>query len=173
MEDVESVCDVYINLCRLYGGVIKFESFSELTGIHRYTLDLWNKANHTNGYIFYLSSGDMGNEFSNIYILHDNADIEYKGNMYYGNDKLSTIRFDVKKKLQQAVKSSNTNGLSNSEYGHTVRANNDPDVGKMYGKQIQQQNIAQAALTYEAIKIQLEQTRKPPEVKAIEDAESG
>lgn len=142
VEDVEAVCDAYINLCRLYGGVIKFESFSEMTGIHRYTLDLWNKANKTNGYIFYLSGADVNNEFSNTYIINYTGDnIEYKGNMYEGNDKLSSIRFDVKKKLQMAAKGSNTNGLSLDTMGQTVRANNDPDIDKMYSQQVQKEVI--------------------------------
>lgn len=148
VEDVEAVCDAYINLCRLYGGVIKFDSFSELTGIHRYTLDLWNKANNTNGYIFSLSGADVNNEFSNIYIINYNGkDIEYKGNMYVGNDKLSSIRFDVKKKLQLAIKNRNTNGLSVDTMGETVQANNDADVNKLYAQKMQQQRITQVAMT--------------------------
>lgn len=153
VEEVEAVCKKFINLNRLYGGVIKLCSFSDLTGIHTYTMSLWSDANKTNGYIFSLSDSDMNSEFSNIYIINNgNGDIEYKGNNRYTlktNSKLSSLRFDAKKKIFDAVKGSNTNGLSMDTMGHTIRANQDEEVGKMYEprRMVQQEQIRQKVLT--------------------------
>lgn len=150
VEDVEAVCRMFIKLNKRYGGVIKFNQFANLTGISRYTLDLWHKANKTNGYIFNLSDSDAQSECNNIYIIHDgDVSVEYKGNNRYTlqtNDKLSTIRFDVKKKLQEEMQDSNTNGLSNDTMGHAMRANNEDELGKMYEpRRIQQQEQARIA----------------------------
>lgn len=137
VDDVESVVKMFIKLNRRYGGVIKYNTFSELTGISRYTIDLWNKANNTNGYIFSLSDKDIKDECNNIYIINRGNDdveyIKYNGNLpNAGSDRLSSIRFDVKKKLQEAMQDSNTNGLSLDSMGHMARANNDEDLGKLY-----------------------------------------
>lgn len=150
--DVEAVCNMFIKLNKRYGGVIKFNQFANLTGINRYTLYLWHKANNTNGYIFNLSSKDVNEECNNIYIINNgNGDIvEYRGNMYVDtNDKLSCRRFDVIKKLQEEMQDSNTNGLSNDTMGHAMRANNEDELGKMYEprRMVQQEQIRQKVLT--------------------------
>lgn len=137
VDDVEAVVKMFIKLNRRYGGVIKYNTFSELTGISRYTIDLWHKANNTNGYIFSLSDKDIREECNNIYIINKGGNdvdyIKYNGNLpNQYKDKLSCIRFDVKKKLQEAMQDSNTNGLSLDSMGHMARANNDEDLGKLY-----------------------------------------
>jgi len=137
IDEVESVTKMLIKLNRLYGGVIKFNQFSDLTGINRYTIDLWSKANHISEYIVNLSDGGISDEYNNLYIINKgNGDIEYRGNNIHNigkvNNKLSTLRFDVKKKMQQAMQDSNTNALSNDTMGQITRANNERELGKVY-----------------------------------------
>lgn len=136
VDDVEEVVNMFIKLNQRYGGVIKYNTFCEMVGYHTYTLNIWNKANNTNGYVFSLSDIDMQTEFSNIYIIrYTDNDIKYNGNNRYNtdnNDKLSRLRFDIKKKLHEIIYNSNTNGLSLDTTGHIVRANQDEEVGKMY-----------------------------------------
>lgn len=149
--DVESVCNMFIKLNKRYGGVIKFNQFANLTGINRYTLYLWHKANNTNGYIFDLGNKEIQEECNNIYIINNgNGDVvEYRGNACKGNDMLSTKRFDVIKKLQEEMQDSNTNGLSNDTMGHAMRANNEDELGKLYEprRMVQQEQIRQKVLT--------------------------
>ena len=150
VDEVEAVVKSFVKLNKRYGGVIKFNQFANLTGINRYTLYLWHKANHTNGYIFSLSKSDMEAEYNNIYIINNgNGDIEYRGNSkYIVNDKLSSMRFDVIKKLQEEMQDSNTNGLSNDTMGHALRANNEDELGKLYEpRRIVQQEAAKRVLT--------------------------
>lgn len=145
VESVESVVDVFIKLNKRYGGVIKYNQFSNLTGINRFTIDLWHKANSTNGYIFMLPQNDIDMECNNIYIINNNGlCTKYYGNGYVNrNDESSRLRFDVKKKLQEEMQDSNTNGLSNDTMGHALRANNEDELGKLYEprRMIQQETI--------------------------------
>lgn len=147
VDDMEDVVNIYINLCRRYGGVIKFNSFCELTGYHRYTLDLWSKCNHGNGYIFTMSDNDLKSELNNIYIIYNNGVVEYHGNSDKDSEGmrtgLSSTRFDVKKKLREAMQDGNTNGLSNDTMGHAMRANNEDELGKLYEprRMVQQEQI--------------------------------
>lgn len=149
--DVEAVCNMFIKLNKRYGGVIKYNQFSNLTGINRYTLYLWHKANNTNGYIFNISKTDMDEEYNNLYVInYGNGDtVEYKGNACKSNDILSSKRFDVIKKLQEEMQDSNTNGLSNDTMGHALRANNEDELGKLYEprRMVQQEQIKQRVLT--------------------------
>lgn len=149
--DVEAVCNMFIKLNKRYGGVIKYNQFSNLTGINRYTLYLWHKANKTNGYIFNISDKEMKEECNNIYIINNgNGDVvEYRGNAYKDNDSLSTKRFDVIKKLQEEMQDSNTNGLSNDTMGHALRANNEDELGKLYEprRMVQQEQIKKAYIS--------------------------
>lgn len=152
VEDVEAVCKTFIKLSRRYGGVVKFISFCDLTGYSRYTIKLWHDANKTGGDIVSLSDADIDSEYNNIYIIHDgNKVVEYRGNNRYAlktNNRLSTLRFDVVKKMQEAMQASNTNGLSNDTMGHTVLANQDEDMGKLYAdKQQYRTEQAKQALT--------------------------
>lgn len=146
VEDVEAVVDMFIKLNKRYGGVIKFNQFSNLTGIHRDTIDRWHKYNTTGEYIFTISENDIDSVNSNIYIIKG-KEIEYHGNgSEWMNDKASRTRYDVKKKLREEMQDSNTNGLSNDTTGHMVRANNEPELGKLYEprRMIQQEKIKQA-----------------------------
>lgn len=146
--NVQEVTEMFIKLNKRYGGVIKFNQFSNLTGIHPYTLNLWEKANTTNGYIFNINNNDMNVEYNNLYIIPsgDNKVI-FKNNrcnkssMYNKdnidnidkyNSELSTLRFDIKKKLRSEMQDSNTNGLSNDTMGQAIRANNEEELGKLY-----------------------------------------
>lgn len=158
--DVEAVCNMFIKLNKRYGGVIKYNQFSNLTGINRYTLYLWHKANNTNGYIFNLSKSDIDEEYNNIYIINkgdNNIDyIYYNGNgRNSGSDELSSLRFDVIKKLQEEMQDSNTNGLSNDTMGHALRANNEDELGKLYEprRMIQQEQIKKVLTAAELPKL--------------------
>ena len=154
IEEVEEVVNVFIKLNKRYGGVIKYNQFSNLTGIHRSTLDLWEKHNNTSGYIFNLNSGALEEEQRTaIYILNNNnsVDVVYNGNFNRERDNntkyLSTMRFDVRKKLRAEMQDSNTNGLSNDTMGHAIRANNEEELGKLYEpKRMLQQATIKAAL---------------------------
>lgn len=160
VQDVEDVCNMFIKLNKRYGGVIKFNQFANLTGINRYTLYLWHKANNTNGYIFNLSKSDIDLEYNNIYIINNgNNDVNY---IYYngngkdsGSDKLSTLRFDVIKKLQEEMQDSNTNGLSNDTMGQALRANNEDELGKLYEprRMVQHEQIKHALTAAELPKL--------------------
>lgn len=137
VETIESIADVFIKLNKRYGGVIKYNQFANLTGIHRYTLDLWHNANNTSGYIFNLPDNAVQEEYNNIiYIPNGNDVIVYKGNERYIREKingvLSVTRFDVKKKLQEEMQDSNTNGTSIDTMGQMFRANNEQDLGRLY-----------------------------------------
>lgn len=166
VEEVEAVTEIYIKLCKRYGGVIKYNQFCNLTGINRYTIDLWHKANKGNGLYINLSNTDIEAEFNNLYIInYGNDNIEYYDNktalnIYYnGNAKgvnnsiLSSRRFDVKKKLQMEMQDSNTNGLSNDTMGHAIRANNEEELGKLYEpKRMLQHETIRQTLSLEDIK---------------------
>lgn len=154
IQEVEEVCDVFIKLNKRYGGVIKYNQFANLTGISRYTLYLWHKANTTKGYIFNISNKDLQEECNNIYIINngnDNIEI-YRGNACKSNGELSSKRFDVIKKLQEEMQDSNTNGLSNDTMGHAMRANNEDELGKLYEprRMVQHEQIKRA-LTVEEL----------------------
>ena len=153
--DVQEVCEMYIRLCKRYGGVIKLGQFSNVTGISRNTLWLWNKSNNTNDYIFNLNSNAIDEEYNNtIYILnHNSMDIIYNGNGGFrkdmvNNHELSTMRYDAIKKLREEMQDSNTNALSNDTMGQVVRANNEEELGKLYGpKRMMIQEQVKTALT--------------------------
>lgn len=153
--DVQEVTEMYIRLCKRYGGVIKLGQFSNITGISRNTLWLWNKNNNTNGYIFNLNNNAIDEEYNNtIYILNNSGmDIIYNGNGGYrkdiiNNHELSTTRFDVIKKLREEMQDSNTNALSNDTMGQVVRANNEEELGKLYEpKRMMMQEQARTVLT--------------------------
>lgn len=158
--DVEAVCNMFIKLNKRYGGVIKYNQFSNLTGINRYTLYLWHKANNTNGYIFNLSKSDIDEEYNNIYIINKGNNkvdyIYYNGNgRNSGSDELSSLRFDVIKKMQEEMQDSNTNGLSNDTMGHALRANNEDELGKLYEprRMIQQEQIKKVLTAAELPKL--------------------
>lgn len=131
--DVQEVCEMYIRLCKRYGGVIKIQQFANLTGIHRATLWLWNNNNNTNNYIFILNDNAVNEEYSNLYIV--NSEFIYQNNNPYCERsvrELSSSRFDVIKKLREEMQDSNTNALSNDTMGQVVRANNEEELGKLY-----------------------------------------
>ena len=154
INEVQEVVEMYIKLCKRYGGVIKINQFANLTGIHRSTLWLWNDNNNTNSYIFNLNSNALTEEENSIlYINNTGSDvIVYKGNNRYMSDYnteiLSSLRFDVIKKLREEMQDTNTNGLSNDTMGHAIRANNEEELGKLYEpKRMLQQATVNRALT--------------------------
>lgn len=146
--DVQEVCEMYIRLCKRYGGVIKIQQFANLTGIHRATLWLWNNNNNTNNYIFTLNDNAINEEYSNLYIV--NSECIYQNNNPYcarSIKELSSSRFDVIKKLREEMQDSNTNALSNDTMGQVVRANNEEELGKLYEpKRMMQQATIKRAL---------------------------
>lgn len=164
IKNLEAVVDMYIKLCMRFNGVIKYTTFCNLIGINRYTLDLWNKNNNTNGYIFTLNSNAIEEECNNnIYIEYtvdsNNNIIEnrYTNNIYIdSSDKiLSYKRLDIKKKLHDFMVDENTNGLSGDTVGYTIRANNDEELGKLYDpkKIVLQQQAKTASLSISDLKL--------------------
>lgn len=152
VNEVQEVVEMYIKLCKRYGGVIKINQFGNLTGIHPSTLWLWNKNNNTGSYIFNLNSSAITEEENSILYINNtgNGVIVYKGNSKYmsnnNTDVLSSLRFDVIKKLREEMQDSNTNGLSNDTMGHAIRANNEEELGKLYEpkRMLQQATIKHA-----------------------------
>lgn len=159
--NIQSIIDVYVNLCNLYGGVIKFGQFAKLIGYSRYTLDYWHSKNNTGKYIFTLDSDSVLNEFdNNIYIVNsidelDNVSVvHYRDNIYIEDvnnnakkiNELSRTRMDIRKKLQQEMQDENTNALSVDTMGAAIRANNEEELGKLYEpkRMIQHEQIRQA-----------------------------
>ena len=67
---------------------------------------------------------------------------------------LSSLRFDVKKKLRQEMQDSNTNGLSNDTMGQALRANNEDELGKLYEprRTMQRELVARKDITAEEIR---------------------
>lgn len=181
VAEVEEVVNKFIVLNKRYGGVIKFNQFANMTGINRYTLYLWHKANNTNGYIFNLNNNDMEEENKYIYIICDNekntGDIavkEYRGNaskLLNGNI-LTSKRFDVIKKLQEEMQDSNTNGLSNDTMGQALRANNEDELGKLYEprRMIQHEQIRVAISANELPKLSDNSTQLLPDNQEHQDA---
>ena len=172
VENMQEVVEMYINLCKRFGGVIKFNQFANLTGIHRDTLYRWHKYNTTGKYIFVLNDTQYQEDSSIVmYVAIDNSIVEYKtkdvfncegnailenigGNIYdniqanSNQDRhiLSRQRYDVIKKLQEEMQDSNTNQLSNDTMGAAIRANNEEELGKLYEpkRMIQHEQIKQA-----------------------------
>lgn len=177
VEEVEEVCEKYITLCRRYGGVVKITEFANLTGLHRSTLYIWNNRNRNgSGYIVNLNSNDIAEEQRSIIYIYNNSgvDVVYNGNSRYmsGNNTrgLSSLRFDVVKKLQEAINSSNTNGLSQDTTGYIVQANNDPDTLKNYARtQLEDKlNIMKRELSGDDIRAMLTARDGQTGVKQIE-----
>lgn len=141
--DVESVTDEYIRLNRLYGGFIKVMSFCELTGIHRSTLKLWNDANKTNGYIFNLKDNEIDEEkANNIIYINNTIDVRYNGNCRHNsNDKLSSLRFDVMKKLRDAARQQSRNVRSLDGVSAIQMSNEDEELGFCYGDKNRMHNM--------------------------------
>lgn len=133
--DMESVLNKYIELCNRYGGIIKINSFCNLTGYTRQTFLHWNHLNNTNEYIFRLSKDDCIEDLNRnvIYIFHSRR-LEKLINRFNDSNvkELNCIRYDVIKKLRESIQDENTSQLSTSTVGQVVRANNDIDVGKLY-----------------------------------------
>ena len=117
-------------------------------------------------YIFNLSKSDIDLEYNNIYIINNgNNDVNY---IYYngngkdsGSDRLSTLRFDVIKKLQEEMQDSNTNGLSNDTMGQALRANNEDELGKLYEprRMVQHEQIKHALTASELPKLSANNTQ--------------
>ena len=154
VREVQEVTEMYIKLCKRYGGIIKINQFANLTGIHRATLWLWNNKNKSNSYIFNLDNISMNEEQNTIiYILNSNnqVDIYYNGNGKDNNNNVvSSSRFDVVKKLREEMQDSNTNGLSNDTMGHAIRANNEEELGKLYEpKRLVQQEMVKSGVSLE------------------------
>lgn len=150
IANVEEVTNMFIKLNKRYGGVIKFNQFANLTGITYSTLNLWEKANTTNGYIFTLNDDSINEEYNNIYIISNGKEILNYINNQHTKDRLSKTRFDVIKKLRAEMKDSNTNALSNDTMGHAIRANNEEELGKLY----EPKRMVQAAQIKNTISVQ-------------------
>lgn len=160
IENIQAVCEMYIRLCKRFGGVIKFNSFANLTGIHRDTIHRWhtiNKNRYNNSqYIFTINEDEYNDDYNNgnIYIIKDNK-VSKWNNMYKYIDGLSNKRYDLYKKLQENMVDQNTNGLSTDTMGQAIRANNDEEIGKLYDpkKIVLQQQAKTASLSMNDLKL--------------------
>lgn len=136
VQSIEEITEKIISLNRIYGGVIKFIQFSDMTGIFPQTLFNWEKANHTSGYVFKISRADNEQEYNNIFIYNaPGGAVRYAGNWVKNekyNDELSLMRFDVKKKMREAMQASATNATSLDTMGYMSRLNNEPELGRLY-----------------------------------------
>lgn len=145
--DVESVCDTYINLCRVYGGKIKLNSFCELTGIHRYTLDLWHEKNINNTNVFELSEKDIEKEYKDtVYIFNNINGEDIVRRPEWHEMKLSTKRIDVRKKIVAAAREQSRNARSIDTVGNIQMSNNDEELGFLYDtkRDFRKESIRQA-----------------------------
>lgn len=145
--DVESVCDTYINLCRVYGGKIKLNSFCELTGIHRYTLDLWHEKNINNTDVFELSMKDIEKEYKDtVYIFNNINGEDIVRRPEWHEMKLSTKRIDVRKKIVAAAREQSRNARSIDTVGNIQMSNNDEELGFLYDtkRDFRKESIRQA-----------------------------
>lgn len=143
IEAMEEVLDSYLKICCMTSTLPKYNTFSQMIGINRYTLDVWHNANKSNnGYIVYLNQKETIEECNmNIICVINNSDIEYKKNMnniniYNSGDdkliKLTSRRYDAKKKLQEAAQNFTRNNLQTSSVGAMASANNDREIGLLW-----------------------------------------
>lgn len=86
---INSICDIYINLCYEYDKEISINGFSFLTGIHRDTLYSWGKEEYRNTVYYDVNN----NRISNIAIWK----VNHPGEQY--REELGTACSDVYKKL--------------------------------------------------------------------------
>lgn len=152
VNTIEDVLNTYIELCKVYGGCIKYITFCNMTGLAYETIRLWNRRNNTNGYIFYLNQTDKEQEDSIQYIYINNNsnvinNINDNNSRNIEQDRLSRLRFDVYKKIQEHMNASNDNGLNSSDMGMLAIANNSTDINKQWDvkRQIQAEQIKQIA----------------------------
>ena len=120
IKELNEVLELYINLCKRFGGVIKYYQFCKLVGYNRYTIDLWHKANINNRTIFLLNDADIEEEYKvngSIYILYNNNTDNMK--RIYKNDISSVyVIDDIKKDINNIYNNSITitDILNNSDY---------------------------------------------------------
>lgn len=93
VENVQEVVEMYINLCKRFGGVIKYNQFANLTGIHRDTLYRWHKYNTSGKYVFDLNDSQYTEDSSTtMYVTINNSVVEYKSNdIFNGNTDNTSI----------------------------------------------------------------------------------
>ena len=141
IESVEEVVCCYLRLCNLYNVLPKINIFSAMTGISRNTIDIWNKANKNNTKTLYLNDEYMELESNQNIILYiydsdmelkynNNLDIYRKGDIY--TKQLTSIRYDIKKKIREAAQNFTRNNLQGSPVGAMASANNDEEVGLLW-----------------------------------------
>lgn len=167
INNIESILDMYISLCDRYNGTVLIEPFCDLIGFNRYTVYLWNKNNNSNRYIFTLTDDIIKQENDNIIIYIDNNDNvnilnnnnidnidsirlfnnRYKSNMSEKDKLLSSLRFDVVKKIRDVEQTRSKLHLSNSDIGMIFRSNNEDELGLKYDakRTIEQEQIKQIA----------------------------
>lgn len=152
VNTIESILDTYIELCKVYGGCIKYITFCNMTGISYDTIWLWHKSNNTKGYIFYLNQNDIDIENNTQYIYINNNsnvidNINNNNCRHIDKDRLSCLRFDCYKKIQEHMNASNDNGLNASDTGVIVIANNSTDIPKQWDakRQIVAEQVKQIA----------------------------
>lgn len=167
INNIESILDMYISLCDRYNGTVLIDPFCELIGFNRYTVYLWNKNNNSNRYIFTLTDDIIKQENDNIIIYIDNNDEvnilnnnnindidsiklynnRYKDNMSEKDKLLSSLRFDIVKKIRDVEQTRSKLHLSNSDIGMIFRSNNEDELGLKYDakRTIEQEQIKQIA----------------------------
>lgn len=165
VNNIESILDMYISLCDRYNGTVLIEPFCDLIGYNRQTVYLWNHNNNSNRYVFTLTDDIIKQENDNIIIYIDNDnkvnilnnntnDIDsirmynnrYKDNMSEKDKLLSSLRFDIVKKIRDVEQTRSKLHLSNSDIGMIFRSNNEDELGLKYDakRTYEQETIKQA-----------------------------
>ena len=141
VENMQEVVEMYTNLCKRYGGVIKYNQFSNLTGIHRDTLYRWHKYNTTGRYIFTLNDTQY-KEDSNIimYINIDNSVVEYKSNDIFDTNIIYT---DTDNNICDSSNNIYNNIKANSNQDRHVLSRRRYDVIKKLQEEMQDSNTNQ------------------------------
>lgn len=167
INNIESILDMYISLCDRYNGTVLIDPFCDLIGYNRQTVYLWNHNNNSNRYVFTLTDDIIKQENDNIIIYIDNNDEvnilnnnnindidsirmynnRYKNNMSEKDKLLSSLRFDIVKKIRDVEQTRSKLHLSNSDIGMIFRSNNEDELGLKYDakRTIEQEQIKQIA----------------------------
>lgn len=141
--EINSICDIYIDLCFEYNIKPSQYSFSRLTGISRDTLNSWDNGS---------SRGSSDAE---------GAGIEIKANLTHS---------DIVKKIKDAQQEWYKSNLSDTTVGQITLANNDEEIGLMYAKnQLMQTNLVGIPVMTSQEIHQARLERKRPEIEFADD----
>lgn len=143
VENVQEVVEMYINLCKRFGGVIKFNQFANLTGIHRDTLYRWHKYNTSGKYVFMLNDTQYQEDSSVLmYINIDNSIVEYKSKDIFNCDN-NIIYTDTDNNICDSSNNIYNNIKANSNQDRHILSRQRYDVIKKLQEEMQDSNTNQ------------------------------